>query len=408
VEPSRRIARFERYLRFSIAAVLAPPGAVLSHTLAGAVRDGAAVSAAITIKGQAGWIASAQLPDGAIAVCPHCPVIWPYVANIATIGLARASQVSGDPTYAADAWRYLRWYSSVENVSTGYVTDYKVVNGKPPVSTGKFDSTDAYAGTFLTAAWDTFVATHSLAALWTIRAGVAGALRAIASTQQPNGLTWANPDWHVAYLMDEAQTLAGLESATRVEAALGNSVLARAALRRYLAMRAGIAKLWDPSTGAFDWARHENGWQHPTDWGVLYPDGFEQVYAVAWGAVPLAQARAVMTKFTSTQPEWSNPDAFAKFSNGRQRVGYWPATAIALNGARGAATAMATSGLAQMITGAQLTGYGWPYTTSIAGEIIVALAGGPMVANLPVRMARLHTPPRWAVPVVRRLGLTRL
>ncbi|HET9092486.1 MAG TPA: hypothetical protein VFN50_08750, partial [Acidimicrobiales bacterium] len=207
--------------------------------VAGALADpgtaAAASSQTSTIAEQATWILSAQAGNGAIAVWPDRPtlrLVWPYLSNFAAMGLARATQVTGDPVYAEHSWDYLRWYQSVEQPGTGYVTDYSSQNGVDWTSTGHYDSTDAYAGTYLAAVWDTYSATHDLSALQSVSAGVAGALGAIASTQQSDGLTWATPTYQCAYLMDNAQALGGLRSAAAIETVLGNTSLASQAATR--------------------------------------------------------------------------------------------------------------------------------------------------------------------------------
>jgi len=335
-----------------------------------------------TIVAEANWIVSAQIPDGAIGVWPDTPtvrLVWPYLANMAATGLARATEVTGDQSYAQHAWAYLQWYSSVEQPGTGYVTDYKVDNGTTPVSTGTFDSTDAYAGTFLSAAWDTYAATGNQQELASIAGGIAGALHAIATTQQPDGLTWATPTWQVAYLMDNAQAYGGLVAAGRLEAALGNSALAAQATQRAATMEAGIQSLWDPATGAYDWAKQANGWQHPTEWSNFYPDAMEEVVAVQWGAVTGGRAQRLMDTFEQDHSDWSSPTAQDDYLSGAtvetQPVGYWPMAGVAFDAV--GHTQKASSGVNQILTAAAQVGYGWPYTTGDAGDAIMALSGGP-------------------------------
>lgn len=339
------------------------------------------VSAIVT---EAKWIISAQIPDGAIGVWPDTPtvrLVWPDLAGAAAAGLARATEVTGDPTYAEHAWAYLQWYASVEQPGTGYVTDYNIVGGTTPVSTGEFDSTDAYAGTFLAAAWDTYVATGDQSELAALAGGIAGALHAIASTQQPDGLTWATPSWQVAYLMDNSQAYGGLVAASRLEDALGNGGLARQAALRAAAMEAGIQSLWDPSTGAYDWARQANGWQHATQWSNIYPDALEQVAAVEWGAVTGARATTLMTTFAKDHPDWSVPTDEAQFLSGAtvttQPVGYWPMAGVAFNAV--GRYGQALTGLSQILTAAGKVNYDWPFTTGNAGDAIIALSGGPLL-----------------------------
>ncbi len=341
-----------------------------------------------TITSEADWILSSQLHDGAIAVWPDRPelrLVWPYLANYAAMGLAEATSVTGDGTYADHAWAYLRWYSSVEEPGTGYVTDYTIVNGTTPVSEGHMDSTDAYAGTFLAAAWDTYAATQDLSQLEAIASGIAGAVHAIATTQQPDGLTWALPTYPVAYLMDNAEVYGGLVAAARLEEALGNATAAAADVHRAELSRQGIASLWDPRTGAYDWARQVNGWQHPTSWNTFYPDAMEQVWAAAWDAVPASRGAYLLGRFARAHPNWSDPTSTALFLNGASlksgTVGYWPMAATAFNQVGGAAKA--DSSAHTILSAAAAVNYAWPYTTADAGQEIMSLAGATALAPVP-------------------------
>ena len=82
-----------------------------------------------------------------------------YWANYATIGLAAAA--SRDPQAASMGWSWLAWYAAHQDPDTGYVSDYRVVNGRS-VSLRTRDSTDAYAATFLMAVDALYVATGCL------------------------------------------------------------------------------------------------------------------------------------------------------------------------------------------------------------------------------------------------------
>src|SRR5437588_379259 len=91
---------------------------------------------------------------------------------------------------------------------------------KTPSSAAPAASTDAYAGTFLYAAWAAWNTGHDTAALTALRPGITGAIRAIESTLDTDGLTWATPTYHVKYLMDEAEVYVGLRSAAALTSAL--------------------------------------------------------------------------------------------------------------------------------------------------------------------------------------------
>src|SRR2546423_560434 len=78
------------------------------------------------VRTDADWLLSAQLTDGAIGHYVDRVKIWPYLGNEAALGLARATQVTGDPKYLAATWRWLQWYQAHQDTN-GFVTDYTVV-----------------------------------------------------------------------------------------------------------------------------------------------------------------------------------------------------------------------------------------------------------------------------------------
>jgi len=109
--------------------------------------------------------------------------VWPYRANLAATGLARATLATGNPRYVDGAWRWLDWYQAHEG-PTGAVTDYQVVGGGER-STGTEDSTNAYAETFLSAVEAAHVADPGATRLTALQGGLAGAVRAIEAARTP-------------------------------------------------------------------------------------------------------------------------------------------------------------------------------------------------------------------------------
>src|SRR4051794_13563321 len=65
----------------------------------------------LQIRAEADWIVQAQRSDGAIANYVDKQAVWPYLSSFAAIGLARATAVTGDKTYATRAWKWLSWYA---------------------------------------------------------------------------------------------------------------------------------------------------------------------------------------------------------------------------------------------------------------------------------------------------------
>lgn len=349
----------------------------IPHTSAPASRLAPPTLSGLTlaqIQSDAAWITTAQLPDGAIATYPDQKVVSPYLANMAAEGLARASVITHNLTYAADAWRELAWYSKHENTQ-GYVTDYDVYNGVE-VSTGNEDSTDAYAGTFLLAAATTWAADPDPSQLAALRPGLQGAVSAIESTQDSDGLTWAKPSWHVKYLMDQAETYAGLIALPPLASALDDVTLAARAASDAARMRAGVAALWNPALASYDWAVNGDGTLQTTDWANLYPDSMEQAWAAAYGLTSTSTASELTRHLAQAHPEWDQPTSPALINGTTGPAGYWPVAGFAFLAA-GMPTE-AAAGAASIQEAADAAGRAWPFTPADAGNLIVLATGGPI------------------------------
>jgi hypothetical protein len=348
----------------------APEGA----TSAPATTAGGAVTidptAAAAARRDARWILRAQLPDGAIATHLDRAVIWPYLANYAAIGLVEATRQTGERRYLDAAWRWLAWYQAHQD-RQGFVTDYRR-SGAATVSTGDMDSTDAYAGTFLLAARAALLASGDQARLATLRAGIRGAVRAIEATQDRDGLTWAKPSWRVKYLMDQAEAYGGLRAAGELGRALGDQDLAVRAAGDAKRLRAGVAALWNPATGAYDWAEHGDGARQRTNWAVLYPDALQQAWAVAFGLTDPGRGALLVARFDAAQPHWDRPTATARYQGGRRRVGYW--TPVGWAHARVGERRRTRLAAARIRGAAEAAGRRWPFTPSDAAQLVMLQA----------------------------------
>ncbi len=356
----------------------------LSFGVADASVNAAQVKAAQTAaaRSDAAWVLSAQLPDGAIPHYSDRAAVWPYLSSFGALGLARATQVTGDARYVEASWRWLSWYQAHQD-ATGFVTDYVVENGAPR-SIGDMDSTDSYAGMFLLAARQSWKVTGNTTRLGRLRAGINGAVRAIEATQDADGLTWAKPAWHVKYIMDQAEAFAGLRAAAEMSQALGNSSLANRANADADRMQAGFDALWNPATRAYDWAVHGNGVRQPTNWSVLYPDALEQVWPVAFGLVKGSRATQLMARFDAAQPNWDRPAATATFAGGPGPVGYWPVAGWAFD--RTGNTNRAAVASTRIRAAALAANRAWPFTTGIAGQLIqLGTADAGYLAATPTR-----------------------
>jgi hypothetical protein len=371
----------------SVAAALTLTGlaSVTGLAIGGSVRAAPAaptgVRAEVTwTRDDASWIREAQLPDGAIEPVPGFGRILPYLANYAALGLARAASELHDQADADAAWRWLTWYQAHQDAA-GFVTDYGVTGGTE-ISTQTYDSTDAYAGTFLAAALAAWQADPDQARLKSLARGISQAVAAIEATQTADGLTWATPGYHDKLLMDNAEAYGGLRSAVTLATALGESALATRAATDARRVAAGVASLWNPHFGGFNWARVSNGTTSAPSWTVLYPDAMENVWAIAYGLAAPAQAASILSHLERMQPRWAEPDQSAPIdTNGvvsQQSAGYWPVAGWALtltgqkNQALNAAATISVGAAAQRRT--------WPFTTADAGGLIALRSGWPATA----------------------------
>jgi hypothetical protein len=358
-----------------------------------------------TVRAEASWIRSAQLPDGAIAPEPGAGQILAYTANYAALGLARAAAELHDQADAEAAWRWLSWYQAHQDTA-GFVTDYEVADGTE-TSTGTYDSTDAYAGTFLTAAAATWQSDPDKTRLRVLARGIGRAVAAIESTQTADGLTWPKPSYHVRLLMDNAEAYGGLRSAMTLAMALGERVLAVRAASDARRVAVGVASLWNHAAGGFDWATVPNGTASTTSWTVLYPDVMENAWAVAYGLASPVQATSIISHLDRQQPRWAEPDHAARSNIGgavsQQPAGYWPVAgwALTLTGHTGDALDAA----ATISAGAAAERRTWPYTVADAGQLIALQSGWPSTAPWATPLPGSGRPPgRWSRPIIAALA----
>src|SRR5208337_248294 len=95
-------------------------------------------------------VLSNQTSDGAIVmgdptVKPY--EVSPYFSNLAAYGLMRAYEVTNNPVYLTAAQQWTEWYIMHLNAN-GTIYNYTGTPGNW-ISTNSYDSTDAYASTFL-------------------------------------------------------------------------------------------------------------------------------------------------------------------------------------------------------------------------------------------------------------------
>jgi len=308
--------------------------------------------------------------DGAIATNPDGWLVRPYFANFAAIGLAQAA-AEGNAAAAEAAWRWLEWYRD-HRAATGVVNDHETRAGAL-TDTGDVDATDATAATFLVAVDRVAAASPDPVRLAALEGAIRGSVDAIAAVQDVDGLTWAKPTYPVKYLMDNVEVYAGLLAAARVADRSARPDLAADARRRAELVSGGLRSLWNPATGAYDWALHPSGGRDPVRPSVFYPDAVAQLWMVASGLVEPPTARRIADRFVAEHPAWFRPTAVERFPTGSGPVGYWPMIAHGL----AVAGVDPSAELERLQLDAVASGAAWPFTSAVAGQM---MAPNPLAA----------------------------
>lgn len=365
---------------------LGAAGLLVAATVAAGPLPAHAASPTIlldAIRSEADYIISLRTGDGIIATVASRTKVVPYQANFAAMGLARASFLLRDSRYSTAAWRWLEWYRD-NMYPDGTMPDWIYTSSWIP--SGEPDSTDAYAGTYLSAILETFNATADLTRLRGLQGAVVKAVGAIELTADTDGLHFAKPGWPFKYTMDEAEAYAGFRAAQRIARVLNDSALEARAKTNADRLLSASVKLIDPATGLYLWALHQDGTRVPAPLEWIYPGATAQAWAVADGLATGTNARNLMARVEAAQPQWDRPTATAQYADNQPicgnrapcyaPVGYWPRFALAYLAIGN--TERALEGALNIHTIAKFFGRPFPYTPADAGQIILTL-GDPNV-----------------------------
>jgi hypothetical protein len=247
-------------------------------------------------------IANQQLSDGAIPTGQT--TIIPYFSNLAANGLTKT------PGHTLQVQKWMQWYISHLNNPDKWglnctVYDYSVTDGIEK-SKNNADSTDSYAATFVSLAWSFWNtnAPDAQAYIKTARSQLNCIGTVMVRTMQPNGLTWAKPDYRTIYLMDNCEVYQGFVDLANLSEYAFNDRKASAYYKSYAAkVRAGIQKvLWDPS--------HKNylpfAGSRATNLKRWYPDATAQLFPILNGVLAPADPRAkeIYARFNGKWSEW--------------------------------------------------------------------------------------------------------
>lgn len=240
-----------------------------------------------------------QLPSGAIKVKPDDDRIVPYFANLAAMALV--------PTRPDDVKTYLEWYLAHLNRPDrfglpGTVYDYTVDRGGLEQPTGRYDSADSYAATFLTLLRAYVDATGDREFVTANINDIALVAAVIPRLQDADGLVWATASRREKYLMDNAENYRGLNDYAEVLTGVGATGAAAAARDAARRIASGVeSRLWDAKRGNYDWGiytfwigGHRLGeLSRKSSWKSWYPDTVAQLFPVIAGLLQPSDPRAV-------------------------------------------------------------------------------------------------------------------
>ncbi len=261
------------------------------------------------------YVNGLQLPDGAIT--DNRKYIEPYFANEAAIAL---TLIPGQMPHVRS---WMRWYIGHLNQRdiwglTGTVYVYNVADGATAASRDNADSTDAYAATFLSVAFNAWQRGDDVT-----RSFVRGLMPQLdeiaaveAQTLQPNGLTWAKPSYQVEYLEDNCQVYRGLSDYAKLLAAVGDkSGSARYAREAQTVYDAIQSTLWVSSQNSYAFFINQKGKLVFATPKTAWYAGVAELFPIIYGVIAPTSDRAkdLYQRFNAEFPDWDTldkPDAF--------------------------------------------------------------------------------------------------
>jgi len=244
-------------------------------------------------------IRACQIPDGALSTNIINDIPWrngeplrlvPYYGCIAAQGLIRASDMTRNNDLLPAARSYLQWHAARIPVSN-FITDY---TGWYPTyqSTGTYDSTDSYGALFASTLWKYFQKTGDVAFLADMYPALEKSVAAMDATLQPDGLTWATPDYKIKFTMDNTEVFQGYFAAAQLAYRSGQTNQYNIWMNKALTVRAAIqSQLYLSDAKHYSKGKSNTGNVY-TDWSDYYPDGMANEFALYYTHFPTDQKYA--------------------------------------------------------------------------------------------------------------------
>ncbi len=274
------------------------------------------------IRAHADAILSKQLADGAIVHIQDGDqiTISPYFGNYAALGLFEAYQVTGDKKYLEGGIKWTDWYFKHMDIR-GVIHDYEgtVDNYK---STGSFTATDSYAATFLMCVNMRRMLTKDHRFVMRETGKIFAAHKAMISTLDVDGLTFAKPDSPYKYVTDNAEVFEALWHSRQIAHLLRNY----AWIHEVYYTRRDMSDAFEDLRGEdnlYAWAKAGDEPVTVEDTGEFYPAGLANLFAVALGPAGWHDRRATLAATYERFPNFIDlpPDHLYWWIAAAQRVG---------------------------------------------------------------------------------------
>ena len=230
-------------------------------------------------------------------VGPSPQLVQPYFANLYALSLCRHGR------HLDEVERYIAWYlDHLNDVGSegraGTIYDYVVHHGNREQATGRYDSADGYAGTFLILLDAYEQATGDLLTKRLAEISIVAEL--LLSLQDEDGLVRVSPEDGTHYLMDNCEAYGGLIAWSSLERRLGLDAGPRYLAAAERLRQAIMSRLYDPATHRFHWAESDAA-VHASSWDTYYPDALAQLFPVLYGVVPAGEepARSLWREFAA-------------------------------------------------------------------------------------------------------------
>lgn len=271
------------------------------------------------IDNEAAWIAEIQFDNGAIPMhrdSKNPAKIVPYFSNIASIGLLE------NPKYLSNVKRYMDWYFTHINKRdynnlSGTIYDYQIKPNGEELSLNSYDSTDSYAATFISLLKKYYMMTNDKKYLLENKEQFELIGKAMVSPINPDGLTWAKPDYKVKYLMDNTEVLMGIKDAKWLYTNVYND---EAKNKFFTKCENDITssiqkKLWNNKQNMYKSYINEFGLCLGLSWSKFYPDATAQLYPIWTGLLKPDDQRSkrLYDEFNIHHSGWTSLNTSDKF-----------------------------------------------------------------------------------------------